>query len=351
MVIGSMSAAFCIPLSLGIHQGLVHVDENGETEAGEETLGTRIVQMALDFAIRHDLPSILILDAFFPGAAVFRLAESVWSVRHKCPLLTLVIRAKKNVVGYFEAQKPQTGTRGRPSKYGEKVKISELFDHKHLFSKVECTIYGKIETVSIASIDLLWKPTAHLIRFVLAVTHRGPIILMCNDLCQNPVAALELYCARVRIETMFDMLKNLMGVFEYRFWTKWLPRHSRKPRKNKYLKTPGHDNIAKVRRCFDAYERFVMIGAIALGLLQLIALKYETLVWKEFHGFLRTKSRSLPSERTVKSVIGHLLVKDLCSFAPGLIMRKIQEYIFKKKVVGFICQRTNLTSKLETTEI
>jgi hypothetical protein len=22
---------------------------------------------------------------------------------------------------------------------------------------------------------------------------------------------------------MFDMLKNLMGVFEYRFWTKWLP--------------------------------------------------------------------------------------------------------------------------------
>jgi len=158
---------------------------------------------------------------FSPGAAVFRLAESVWSVRHKCPLLTLVIRAQKNVVAYFEAQKPRTGTRGRPSKYGEKVKIS---------------------------------------------------------------------------------------------------------------------------------ERFVMIGAIALGLLQLIALKYESLVWKEFQGFLRTKSRSLPSERTVKSVIGHLLVKDLCSFAPGLIMRKIQEYIFKKKVVGFICQRTDLASKLENTE-
>lgn len=288
---------------------------------------------------------------FFPGAAVFRLAESVWSVRHKCQLITMIIRARKNVVAYFEAQKPGISVKGRPRKYGEKVKISELFDYKYLFSKVECTIYGKTETISIASVDLLWKPTANLIRFVLAVTSRGPIILMCSDLCQNPVAALELYCSRVRIETMFDMLKNLMHVFEYRFWTKWLPRHSRKPLKNKYLKRPVHDNMARVHRCYAAYERFVMIGAIALGLLQLIALKYETLVWKEFQGFLRTKSRSLPSERTVRSVMHNLLVKDLCSFAPGMIMRKIQEYIFKKKLPGFVCQRTYLNKKLESIDI
>lgn len=275
----------------------------------------------------------------------------MWSVRHKCPLLTLVIRGKKNVVAYFQAQKPEANMPGRPRKYGEKVKVLELFDHKYLFSKVECSIYGKTETISIASIDLLWKPTANLIRFVLAVTSRGPIILMCSDMCQNPVAAVELYCARVRVETMFDMLKNLMGVFQYRFWTKWLPRHSRKPCKNKYLKAPRHDNMDKVRRCFAAYERFVMCGAIALGLSQLISIKYGNLVWKEFQGFLRTKSRSLPSERTVKSVIGNLLVKDLCSFAPGLIIRKIQEYIFRKKMAGFVCQRTDLTKKLETTDI
>ena len=288
---------------------------------------------------------------FFPGAAVFRLAESVWSIRHKCQLLTLIIRARKNVVAYFEAHNPETGVRGRPRKYGEKVKVSELFDYKYLFSKVECTIYGRKETIAIASVDLLWRFTANLIKFVLAVTSRGPIILMCSDPGQNPVAALELYCARIRVETMFDMLKNLMGVFQYRFWTKWLPRHSRKPRKNKYLKIPEHENMNKVRRCFASYERFVMIGAIALGLLQLIGLKYETLVWKEFQGFLRTKSRSLPSERTVKSVVHNLLVKDLCSFSPGLIMHKIQEYIFKKKLAGFICQRTDLTKKPESIDI
>ena len=69
LLIGSMSSPFCIPLSLGIHQGLVHVNEKGKTQEKKETLGTRIVQMALDFAMRHDLPSILVLDAFFPWSS------------------------------------------------------------------------------------------------------------------------------------------------------------------------------------------------------------------------------------------------------------------------------------------
>lgn len=74
MLIGSMASPFCIPISLGIHQGLAHLNEKektkrkGEKKKGNETetLGTRIVQMGLDFAIKHDLKSILTLDAFFP---------------------------------------------------------------------------------------------------------------------------------------------------------------------------------------------------------------------------------------------------------------------------------------------
>lgn len=66
MLIGSLASPFCIPLDLRIHQGLVHVGENNKTENDRETLGTRIIQMAIDFAARHDLPNILTLDAFFP---------------------------------------------------------------------------------------------------------------------------------------------------------------------------------------------------------------------------------------------------------------------------------------------
>lgn len=229
-------------------------------------------------------------------------------------------------MAYFEAEKPTTKKRGRPRKYSEKVKIAELFDHPHLFSKVECSIYGKVEEFSIVSLDLLWKPTAGLIRFALAVTSRSPIILMCTDFQQDAVKALELYCARARIETMFDMLKNVMGVFNYRFWTKGLPRHSRKPRKNKYLKKPmGQDQMKQVR------SRFA--------------------VWKQFKGFLRTKSRHLPSERTVKSVVGNLFIKAYLALAPGLIMRKIKSYKNKQKRVDVEHERSNLEQQRETSDI
>ena len=270
---------------------------------------------------------------FFPDGAVFKLAQSIWSIKHKCPLITLIIRAKKNFVAYFEAEKPK-GKRpqGRPAIYGEKVKLIELFDHVELFSKEKCCIYGKIEEVSIAALDLLWKPTGSLIRFVPAVTSRGPIVLMCVDLTQDPIAALELYCIRVRIENMFDMLKNLMGVFRYRFWTKRLPRHSRKPKKNKYLKSPAEENLAIVKRCFTAYERFVMTGAIALGLLQLVSLKFKQSAWRRFPLFLRTRSRMLPSERTVKHVVANLLTQNLIDPAYDAMMREIHDQCRNKKI-------------------
>ena len=110
---------------------------------------------------------------FSPSGDAFKLAGSVLSVQHQSPLITLIIRAKKNCVAYFKAQTPQKKGPGRPPKYGEKVQLLELFDHQHLFSKIECTIYGKVEEISIISLDLLWKPTGGLIRFVLAITRES----------------------------------------------------------------------------------------------------------------------------------------------------------------------------------
>lgn len=234
-------------------------------------------------------------------------------------------------MAYFEAEQPSERKPGRPATYGEKVKLMELFDHKDQFAKLQCTVYGRVEDILITSADLLWKPTGSLIRFVLAVTSRGPIVLMCSDLSQDPVTALQLYCARVRIETMFDMLKNLIGAFRYRFWSKRLVRHSRKPKKNETLRKPSQKRVGSVRRCHEAYERFVMLGAISLGLLQLIALKFQGTIWNHFEGFLRTRSRQLPSERTVKSVLTHLLIRNLIDSAPDAIIREIKERYGNKK--------------------
>ncbi len=56
-MIGTFSAAFGLPLSLGIHQGLEHItDETGEEDEQDNVnLKTRIIQMAIDFAIKHNL--------------------------------------------------------------------------------------------------------------------------------------------------------------------------------------------------------------------------------------------------------------------------------------------------------
>jgi len=329
-LVGTMYAPFSLPLLLSIHLGQVHIgeDQSPESEEKPETTGSRIVNMALDFALKHNIPSTLVLDAFFPCQAVFRLAESIYSIELKRPLLNLIVRAKRNYVAYFPAEKPPKGKPGRRPKYGKKVRLMEMFDHEHFFHRTQCSIYNKSETISLAVFDLLWKPTGSMIRFVLAVTSVGPIVLMCSDLNQDPKVALELYCARTRIETMFDMLKNLIGAFGYRFWSKEMPKHSRKPLKNKKLKKPNEQSLRTVRNCWEACERFVMLGAVSLGLLQLLALKFQNTVWDRYEGFLRTRSRELPSERTVKHVMRSLLSRDFYSFAPAAIMRKILSRYF-----------------------
>jgi hypothetical protein len=329
LLIGSLAAPFGLPLALNLHQGFIHIGKENENE----TLQTRIINMAIDFSLRHNLPCIFTLDAYFPSASIFKLADSIWSIELKQPLITLIIRAKRNCVAYYEAKKQECNHKEqvRLPKYGKKVKLTDFFDQLDLFSQAKCLVYDKMEEISFMTINLLWKPTGSFLCFVLAITSRGPIVLICSDLNQDPLLAIKLYCARTRIEIMFDMLKNLIGAFNYHFWSKLMPRHSRKPKSNKTLQQPSENALATVSLCWEAYERFVMLAAISLGLLQLIAIKYSANIWNNFDTYLRSRSRQLPSERTVKFVMSRLLISDLFISAPGAIMRKIRQRYFKKK--------------------
>ena len=205
----------------------------------------------------------------------------------------------------------------------------------HLFERTRCQVYGAIEDVSYLAAALLWNPTGELIRFVFALTSRGPIVLMCSDLAMHPAMAIELYCPRVRVETLFAMLQPLIGAFGSHFWSKRLPRHARKPRKNQRLKPPSTEDVPQVQSCWACYERFAMLAAIALGLLQLIALKFPVEVWEPSHGFLRTRSRSLPSERTVKDVVGHMVLEDFLNVTPSATMQAIRDrFLADEKAVS-----------------
>ena len=86
-----------------------------------------------------------------------------------------------------------------------------------------------------------------------------------------------------------------------------------------------------VKCCWEAYERFVMLGAISQGLLALIAIKYADTVWDQYEGYLRTRSRELPSERTVKYVIARHILSNFLISAPIGIMREIWDKCFGMK--------------------
>jgi hypothetical protein len=212
LLIGSLQAPFCLPLELRLHQGLEHLAA-AQPSSRQWTLAERPVVMALEMARRHAQPIGLILDAYFAVAPVFALAASLWSIAHQVPWVSLIVRAKNNSVAYLPAQTPQAHTRGRPRRYGDKITLMEVFDPQHLFTTVTCQLYGQAEEVSMVALDLIWKPTGGLIRFVFAHTRLGPLVLMCSDLQPDPIEALQLYCARVRVEVMFDVLKNLLVAF------------------------------------------------------------------------------------------------------------------------------------------
>lgn len=324
LLVGSLREAFCLPLEARLHQGFAHLGAAKSNPTDRDTQGVMLVQMALGFALRHDRLSIVVLDAFFSIGAVFELANSVWSIALKQPYLTILTRAKKSYVAYLDPLVPTPKPRGRPKKYGDKIKLKNVFEtHQEQLLQAECQVYGHVERISYLALNLLWKPLKGPVRFIFAITSRGPLILMCSDLTMAPLLAIELYCARVRVETMFSMLKSVLGAFAYRFWSKYVPRHSRKPKKNAALKPPPIQHLAEVYQTWQACEGFVMLGCIALGLLQLIALKFPGPIWAAFTRFLRTRSRALPSERTVKEVLAQELTLDFHNPKPSAMMQAI----------------------------
>ena len=325
LVVGALKGCFCLPLELRIHQGFVHLGQApAPTGASRVGLGERVVQMALAFARDYDRPAWLVLDAFFPTAKVFRLARSVYSIALQQPYLHLLVRAKKHYVAYFPPAPKAPHRRGPQPRYGQKVHLWECFDHRHLFAPCDCQIYGRHETVQVMALPLLWKPLGDWLLFVFAITSRGPIILMSSDLTLAPRTALELYCLRPRIELMFDVIKNLLHAFCFRFWTHSLPRHPRRPRANRYLHAPATSHLSTVAACWQAYETFVLCAAIAHGLLQLIALRFSALVWQQHRLYLRTQSRALPSEKTVQQVLAPRVIQQFAHLPPISILQKIQ---------------------------
>jgi len=322
MLVQACDKFFAIGLWANIQEGLGKI---ANTKDAKQPKTIRIVHMAQQATRAMGEKAYLVLDAYFAVGPVFQAAaEKCESDSHLVHVLT---RAKKNVVAYLPAMSPKKRKRGRPRKYGKKLKLMKLFDSKakaYQFQTARVMVYDRPERVRYLGLNLLWKPTKGMLRFILVESSRGRMILISSDPKLASRTAIELYCRRVTIETMFDTLKNTLGAMAYHFWSQYLDPASRRPKKNDQPNRYSED-INKTRNTLAAIEKFVNVQLLVLGMLQLIAKAYPAQVKAKANCWLRTVSTNTPSEFVTRIALSIIIKSNLYSFGKDWITQLIRQ--------------------------
>jgi hypothetical protein len=311
--------SLAIPLAASIQEGLGSLGDLSE-ERGPKT--TCIVKMAQRVASRMESPAYLVLDAFFAVGSVFKTAAA--EVNGVGNLVHILTRAKKNVVAYVPPPPKKEGQRGRPRTYGEKLHLLALFElWTDSFKTAQASVYDRREKVRFLTLDLVWRPIKCKLRFFLIETSRGRLVLMSSDLNLDPLVALDLYCKRITIETLFDTLKNILGGMGYHFWSKYLSPASRRPRK-KQSQNQVSSCPAKTRNTFEAIEKFLNVYLIVLGTIQLLAKRIPDEINAKAFCWLRTVSSPTPSEFVTRTALTNVINNNLRTLGNDAITQIIR---------------------------
>jgi hypothetical protein len=292
-VFGQVAA---IPLTSRIHEGIVRSNRN------KKTLLDRLAELIFPLANDLEKKVIVVADAYYASGKLMKLL-----LEHGHHLLT---RGKKNCVAFEPILKTTPSGRGRPKIYGKKVRLGDLCDKK-FFTEAQSPVYGETNvTVLYRVCDLMWKPVADIVRFVIVIhPTRGTIFLLSTDRTLEPMDILRLYGYRFKIESSFRQAIHVLGTYAYHFWMRDM-----KPIKGvgtQYLHRESPDYRESVLHKWNTYHIYVQLGCIAQGLLKYLAINYSDQVWNYFRGWMRTiNTKRPPSELVVSSVLRCSLVKE-----------------------------------------
>lgn len=307
----ALFSVFALPLACRIHEGTVFSNRD------QRTLLDKMI-LLLDSLGLHQ-PFYFVADAYYASGKVVRglLAQG----NH------LVTRVKSNSVAFFPATPPpphRLRRKGRPAKYGMKVKVAALLQDVDRLQQAPSPVYGeKGVTLRFRSADLLWRPVGILVRFVVVLhPQRGTILLMCTDLTLPPLDIIRIYGLRFKIEVSFKQSLHVIGAYAYHFWMAAMTP-LRRGSGNQYLHHKSDDYRDAIRRKIAAYHRHIQLGLIAQGLLQILSATQPKLVWRSFGSWIRTIRPGLaPSEQVVAIALRHTLPEFLATAAKTPILVK-----------------------------
>ena len=124
----------------------------------------------------------------------------------------VVTRLRKDAVLYAELKQPRKRKRGRPRKYGKRIKLNNVVKSSDGWFKVKAFLYGKQEIKDVKVFTALYKPAGCLVQ-VLVVREGKDCFraFMCTDLTTSAAQILEAVADRYAIEQNFSDLKEIEG--------------------------------------------------------------------------------------------------------------------------------------------
>jgi len=124
----------------------------------------------------------------------------------------VITRLRKDAVLYAELKQPKKGKRGRPRKYGKRIKLANAVNDPHGWFEVKAFLYGREETKKVKVLKALYKPAGCMVQ-VLVVRESKDCFraFMCTDLTASAVEVLEAVADRYAIEQNFSDIKEVEG--------------------------------------------------------------------------------------------------------------------------------------------
>lgn len=309
MLLGTEKVLFATPIILKLHDGIPPVE--GDASA-------TLVEKMASLCVKHMVKgSYGLLDAYYASVKVLTPFRENG--------VHLISRARSTTVARAAfCPRPGKHGPGRPRQWGSKIKLNALFAPIERCLKTSVWLYGENVTVYYQEFRFYWDDPNELVLFVLTQLPCGKqIILLSSDTKLTGAEVIEAYGWRFKIEVTFRTFVHVLGGFAYQFWLKLMDPTSRWPEAFEMSHYHWTERV-QIRQKVEAFERFVNLNAITLGVLQVLALEFPQQIWTHFPGWFRTvPNHGYPTEQIVRITLQHQRTSILSESRPALLLTKL----------------------------